>query len=61
MVLHLKKRTRSKRYPSETITDSDYADYQVFLANIAAQTKSMRHNAATVATVIVHYMNSNKT
>ena len=33
----LKKHTRSKRYPTETMTVTDYADDQVLLVNTLAQ------------------------
>ena len=35
---------RSKRYPAQTITDADYADYIAFLANTASQAESLLHN-----------------
>ena len=43
MVLH-KKKARSKRYLTETITDADHADDIVFLANIPTQAESMLHS-----------------
>ena len=35
MVSH-KKKAKSRRYPTETITDADYADNQILLANTPA-------------------------
>ena len=35
---------RSRRYPAQTITDMDYADDIVLLANTPAQAKSLLHS-----------------
>ena len=37
----LKKKARSRRRPTETITDADYVDYLALLANTPAQAKSL--------------------
>ena len=39
---HTKKTKR--QYPIETITDADYTDYQVLLANTPAQAKCLLHS-----------------
>ena len=33
MVLHFKKKARSRRYPAETITDTEFTDDHVLLTN----------------------------
>ena len=33
-----------RRYPAKTITDTDYADYMVLLANAPAQAKTLLHS-----------------
>ena len=38
-----KKKTRTRRYDAETITDAVYADYLVLPANTPAQAKSLQH------------------
>ena len=35
---------RSRRYPAKTITDADYADDLVLLANAPAQAETLLHN-----------------
>ena len=35
---------RSKRYPAQTITDTDYADDIALLANTPAQAKTLLHS-----------------
>ena len=37
-------KARSRRYPAQTITDMDYTDDIVLLANTLAQAKSQLHN-----------------
>ena len=37
---------RSRKYPVRTITDADYADDIVFLANTPTQAESLLHNLA---------------
>ena len=38
------KKGKSRHYPAETITDSDYADDIALLANTPAQAKSLLHS-----------------
>ena len=38
------KKTRSKRYPEETITDSDYQDDLALLTNTVTQAESLLHS-----------------
>ena len=38
------KKARSRRYPAETITDADFADDRVFLANGSALAESLLHS-----------------
>ena len=52
---------RSRQYHAETITDADYADYQVFLINTPAQAKFLLHNLEQTATGISLYVNADKT
>ena len=40
----IKKKSRSKWYPAQTITDSDYADDQALLANTSAQADSLLYS-----------------
>ena len=52
---------RSRRYPTQTITDADNADDIVLLANLPAQVKSLLHNLEQAAGGIGLYVNANKT
>ena len=38
------KKARSKKYPTETNTDADYAEDIAFLANTQTQAESLRHS-----------------
>ena len=38
------KQARSRRYPAETITDADYADDLVLLADTISNAKSLLHS-----------------
>ena len=40
---------RSRRYPTKTITNADYADDKVFLANAPAQAKNLLHSRELAA------------
>ena len=58
------EKARSWWYPTETITDSDYADDLALLIDTPAQAESLLHSlkqAAVVAGDIGFYMNTNKT
>ena len=46
MALCKKKKSKNRRYPTETITDVDHADDIVFLANIPTQAESPLHSLA---------------
>ena len=43
------KKTRSRSYPAETITNADCADDLVLLANTPAQAESLRHSLEQAA------------
>ena len=45
----LKKKVRNKQYPAETITDTDYANDIVLLANTPTQAESQLHSLEQVA------------
>ena len=53
------KKVRSRQYPTEIITDTDYAD-NVALANTPAQTKSLLHSLELTTGGIGLHMNTNK-
>ena len=55
------KKTSSRWYSTETMTDTDYADDLVLLANTPDQAKSTLHSLKQVAGDIGLYMNINKT
>ena len=52
---------RSRRYPSQTITDPDYADDIALLANTPTQAETLLHNLERAATNIGLYVNADKT
>ena len=52
---------RSRWYPAKTITDADYADDWVLLADTPAQAESLLHNLEQAAGYHGLYMNANKT
>ena len=52
---------RSRRYPTQTITDTDYANDIVLLANTPAQAKSLLHSLEQAASGIGLYVNTDKT
>ena len=51
------KKTRSRRYRSETITDADHADNQALLGNTPAQAGSLLNSLKQVARAIGLYAN----
>ena len=55
------RNTRSRRYPAENITDADYADDLVLLANTPAQTESLLHRLDQETGGIGINVNANKT
>ena len=52
---------RSRRYPTKTITDSDYADYIVILANTSNQAETLLYSLEWAAAGIGHHINEHKT
>ena len=52
---------RSRRYPATTITDADYADDMVILANTPNQAEKLLHRLERVAAGIGLYVNKHKT
>ena len=55
------KSASRKQYPAETITDADYADDRVLLANIQAQAESLQYSVAHVSGSVSLHINPNKT
>ena len=52
---------RSRRYPAQTITDTDYADDIALLANTPAQAESLLHSLERAATGIGLHVIADKT
>ena len=52
---------RSRRYPAQTITDVDYANDIVILANTPAQAKSLLHSLEQAAAGIGFHVKADKT
>ena len=52
---------RSRRYPTKTITDADYADDKAILANTPAQAETLLHSLERAAASIGLYVNAHKT
>ena len=52
---------RSRRYPTQTITDADYADDIALLANTPAQAESQLHSLERAASGIGLHVNADKT
>ena len=52
---------RSRRYPAKTITDADYADDIVILANALAQAETLLHSLERAAAGIGLHVNAHKT
>ena len=52
---------RSRRYPAKTITNADYADDIVLLANVPAQAETLLHSLERAAAGIGLHVNAHKT
>ena len=52
---------RSRRYPTQTITDMDYAKDIALLANTPAQTETLLHSLEQAAASIGLHVNAHKT
>ena len=52
---------RSRGYPTQTITDTDYSDDIVLLANTLAQGETLLHSLEQAAASIGLHVNENKT
>ena len=52
---------RSRRYPTQTITDADYADDIALLANTPAHAETLLHSLEWVAAGIGLHVNADKT
>ena len=55
------KKTKSRQYSAETITDAVYADDIAFLANTPTQAKSLLHSLEQAARKVGLHVNANKT
>ena len=55
------KKKKSRRYPAKTITDADYADDLVILANTPNQAETLLHSWERAAAGIGFHVNANKT
>ena len=55
------KKARSKQYPTQTITDANYADEIAQLSNSTAQTESQLHSLEKAAGSIDLHVNTDKT
>ena len=55
------ERSRSRRYPAQTITDAESAGDIAFLANTPAQAESLLHSLERVADGIGLHVNADKT
>ena len=51
---------RSRRYPAQTITNTDYADNMALLANTPAQVKTLIHSQEWAAAGIGLHVNTDK-
>ena len=51
----------SRKYPTQTITDADYNDEIVLLANIPTRAESQSHSLERAAGGIELHVNANKT
>ena len=59
--LPVREKKRSRRYPAKTITDADYADDIVILANTPDQAETLLHSLERAAAGIGLYVNAHKT
>ena len=57
----IQEKARSRRYPTQTLTDADDADDITLLANIPAQDESQLHSLKKAAGGIGLHVNANKT
>ena len=55
------KKARSRQYPEETLTDTDYADDLELFTNTPSLAKSLLHSQEQAADGIGLYKNANKT
>ena len=55
------EKERSRRYPTQTITDTDYADDIVLLANTPTQAETLLHSLEQAAAGIGLHVNADKT
>ena len=55
------KKKRSRKYPTQTITDADYADDIAILANTPNQAETLLHRMERAAAVISLHVNAHKT
>ena len=55
------KLTMERRYPTQTITDADYADDIALLVNTPAQAESQRHSLERATAGIGLHVNADKT
>ena len=55
------EKARSKRYPAQTFTDTDYADDIELLANTPAQAETLLHSLEKAAGGIGLYIKADKT
>ncbi len=61
MSINKMTKERSRRYPAQTITDTDYADDIALLANTLAKAKSLLHSLERAAAGIGLHVNAHKT
>ena len=54
------KKTRSRQYPAETMTDADYTDDLVLLTSTPVQAKSQLHSLEQAERSISLYVNADK-
>ena len=57
----MQKKVRNRQYPTETITDTEYADDTALLANIPAKAESILHSLEQTVRGIGLEVNANKT
>ena len=54
-------RERSRRFPTKTITDTDYADHIALLVTAASQAETLQHSLERAAAGIGLHVNAHKT
>ena len=52
---------RTRRYPTQTVTETDYKDDIAFLANTAAQAETLQYNLEQTAGSISFFVNADNT